>query len=110
MGMLQAGASGYILKSSSFSELAEGIRAVNAGELFFCKDLRHRIGFKDGRPVIEDCDSALSLLSAKEREVLQLIAEGHTSRGIGEKLGISPRTADVHRAHVKCKLGISNSR
>ncbi|MBU1695992.1 MAG: response regulator transcription factor [Proteobacteria bacterium] len=107
-GMLNAGASGYILKSASFNELIQGIKAVLSGEIFFCRDVRHLILYKDGRSGTDNRGSVFSLLSNKEREVLQLIAEGHRSKKIGEKLNISARTVEVHRAHLKNKLNIHN--
>lgn len=88
-GMLDAGASGYILKSASFKELIQGIKTVLSGELFFCQDIRHLIIYKNDRPCTDNKCSIFSLLSNKEREVLQLLAEGHRSKEIGEKLSIS---------------------
>ncbi|WP_299983548.1 response regulator transcription factor [Desulfobacula sp.] len=108
MGMLNAGASGYLLKSSSFKELLKCIKMVLSGEMFFCQEVSRLIAGKNGRPVKDKRVSVFSLLSKKERQVLQLIAEGHKSKEIAEKLYISVRTVDVHRIHLKKKLNINN--
>jgi len=105
-GMMNAGASGYILKSCSFKELLTCIKTVLLGKLFFCQEIKH-LGL-DTAPVPEDNKtvSVFSLLSKREREVLQLIAEGHKSRAIAEKLNISIKTIDIHRTNLKTKLNI----
>ena len=108
MGMLNAGASGYVLKSSSFKELLKCINMVLSGEMFFCQEVSLLIAGKNDRPVKGKRVSVFSLLSRKEREVLQLIAEGHKSNEIAEKLYISVRTVDVHRVNLKKKLNINN--
>ena len=108
MGMLNAGASGYVLKSSSFKELLKCINIVLSGEMFFCQEVSLLIAGKNDRPVKDIRVSVFSLLSRKEREVLQLIAEGHKSNEIAKKLYISVRTVDVHRVNLKKKLNINN--
>lgn len=105
-GMMKAGASGYILKSCSFKELLKGIHRVSAGGYFFCDEVKHLVREKDIDAVSEDRVSVFSLLSRREREVLQLIAEGHKSRVIAEKLNISIKTVDIHRTNLKTKLNI----
>ena len=105
-GMMNAGASGYVLKSCSFKELLDCIEIVLSGEHFFCKDVKHIA--KNGKhfPKGNKRVSVFSLLSEREIEVLQLIAEGHKSRAIGERLNISVKTVDIHRTHLKIKLNI----
>ncbi len=105
-GMMKAGASGYILKSCSFKELLAGIHAILDGEIFFCEEVMHLIDRKEKVFGSEKVISVFSLLSRREREVLQLIAEGHKSRMIAEKLNISVRTVDIHRDNLKRKLKI----
>ena len=93
----KAGVAGYLLKGASISELCKGIRAVANGERYF------------GTHVPTDLDTAKSVkdpLSIREREVLQLVAEGYTAREIGELLGLSPRTVDNHRSNIMDRLGI----
>ena len=105
-GMMNAGASGYVLKSCSFKELLKGIQVVLSGEHFLCRDVRHLVTYEEGVLVIQSRISAFSLLSKREREVLQLIAEGHKTRKIAQKLNISVKTIDIHRTHLKRKLNI----
>jgi len=107
MGMLNAGASGYILKSCSFNELVICIKTVLSGRTCFCREVAdHLLINTDDQRVNENNDSVFSILSDKEREVLQLIAEGHKSRQIAARLNISIRTVDVHRVNLKRKLNI----
>ncbi len=98
-GMLDAGVSGYILKSCSFIELVNCIRIVLSGSFCFCEEIAN----KDEHFFT---NNKTSILSNKEREVLQLIAEGHRSKGVAQKLNISVRTVDVHRVNIKNKLNI----
>lgn len=106
--ILQAGASGYLLKESAVSDLVSAINAVKKGDIFLSpsiskvvvKDyIRHAAG-ESG-----DFDS-LNVLTSREREVLQLIAEGNTNRAIAHVLKISNKTVDVHRSHIMEKLHI----
>lgn len=105
-GMMKAGASGYILKSCSFKELLTCIEMVMSGEYYFCKEVQHFAMDKEHVSVNNKEFSALSLLSKRERQVLQLIAEGHKSRIIAQKLNLSIKTIDIHRTHLKTKLNI----
>lgn len=105
-GMMKAGASGYILKSCSFKELLTGIHAILSGEIFFCDEVMHMIDRNEITFGSEKNISVFSLLSRREREVLQLIAEGHKSRMIAKKLDISVKTVDIHRNNLKKKLNI----
>lgn len=105
-GMMNAGASGYMLKSCSFKELMICIKAVLSGKRFFCEEVRHLIVGKNGGLVTDNRRSVFLLLSKREREVLQLIAEGHKSRKIAEQLDVSVKTVDIHRTNLKNKLNI----
>ena len=105
-GMLKAGASGYILKSCSFKELLTCIKTVLSGKYFFCKEVESIVSGEDYVPLDNKSISVVSLLSEREREVLQLIAEGYKSRAIAQKLHISVKTVDIHRTNLKTKLNI----
>jgi DNA-binding NarL/FixJ family response regulator len=105
-GMLKAGVSGYILKSCSFKELLTCIKTVLSGEYYFCKEVESIVSGKDYVPLDNKSISVVSLLSEREREVLQLIAEGYKSRAIAQKLHISVKTVDIHRTNLKTKLNI----
>jgi two-component system response regulator NreC len=105
---LKAGASGYLLKESGSAEILAAIRAVAAGEYY----LSPRIS----RTLIEDLLRAegrrpregAEILSAREREVLRLIAEGTNNREIASSLCLSPKTVENHRANIMRKLGVHN--
>ena len=98
---LRAGASGYVLKSAADHDLIEACRAAVRGETFLypraVKALVREF-LASGEP--------RDPLSARELEVVKLIAEGYTSRAIGEELGISDKTVDRHRSNVLDKLGM----
>lgn len=91
---LDAGANGYLLKGSGVKDLLDAVRAVAAGEDYL----------SPGAKRSADADP----LTDREREVLTLIAQGHTSKEIGGILGISPRTAEHHRARIMNKLRIGD--
>ena len=97
-GMLDAGASGYILKSCSYNELVKALQAVLAGNIYLSPEITHLL--------IKGSPDRLSLLSLREREVFTLIAEGRTTREIADTLCLSGKTIDVHRKNIKDKLGI----
>ena len=100
---LKAGAAGYVVKRSAAKEVVEAIRAVHAGQRY----LSPRVA----DVVLEDYtddkqDDLLARLSAREREVLQLLAEGRTGAQIAERLSLSQKTVETYRARLVEKLGI----
>jgi DNA-binding NarL/FixJ family response regulator len=95
---VQAGAKGYLLKDSADSDLVRGVAAVAAGKSFFSPAAAKVM-----------LDDYLRHLSEREREVLQLIAEGHSSKEVAEVLSISPATVETHRAHILQKLDVHNT-
>lgn len=100
---LKAGAAGYVVKRSAAKEVVEAIRAVHAGQRYLSP--------KVADVVLEDYtdekqDDPLSRLSAREREVLQLLAEGRTGAQIAERLALSQKTVETYRARLVEKLGI----
>ena len=94
---ISAGAHGYVPKRASDTELIEAIRRVAGGERYVDPDLGAQL-------VVADSVPALDPLSDRERDVLHLLALGHTNQEIGKKLFISVRTVDTHRAHIMRKL------
>jgi DNA-binding NarL/FixJ family response regulator len=102
---LQAGASGYLLKDSALAELELAVRAVARGETYLSPavsqhviaDYLGRIGGARPRP---------GPLTPRQQEVLRLIAEGHTTKGIARRLAISVKTVEAHRAQLMERLGI----
>ena len=102
---LRAGAMAYILKGSESQEIAHALKEVLAGRRFLSAPLSEwAINALVAKPAA-DADP-LASLSARERTVLQLAAEGHSNPEIGEKLFISPRTAETHRTNLLRKLGL----
>lgn len=95
---MQAGAHGYVLKEAADDELVEAVRLAAKGDTY----LNPRLGAKLAAQ--SDSASAKSLLTPREREVLGLIALGHTNNEVAEKLFLSVRTVESHRAHIQQKL------
>lgn len=104
-----SGALGYVIKASGSAELVEAVHAVHAGRRFLSprlsgemvdKYVRQRFAAPDEDP--------LNLLSAREREVLQLVVEGLASRQIAERIHIAPSTVDTYRSRIMRKLGLQS--
>ena len=106
--MLKAGASGYLLKDCALEELIIAIKAVAEGKIYLSPAITDVIVENYVRNSTEKQDSAFSLLSQREREVLQLMAEGKTTKQIALQLYISPKTVEGHRLRLMTKLNIDN--
>ena len=105
--ILAAGASGYVLKRAASSELVTAIRAVAAGQSYLSPAvtkllIEGYVGRQSAAPVMVD---PFETLTAREREVLQLVAEGHTNSQIAKLLNISLKTVKAHRSNLMQKLG-----
>jgi two-component system nitrate/nitrite response regulator NarL len=98
--MLSAGAHGYILKNSSLEVVLEAIRTVASGKTYYDKKIHQPSAEKN---------SSQSILSSREREILQLIAKGRTSHQIADELFIGKSTVDTHRKNMIRKLGLSGA-
>lgn len=103
---LRAGASAYVLKESLAGELAVAIRHAVEGKRYVSPILSARILEAYAQPPTQSGFDPYDLLSEREREVLVLSAQGLTSGEIGERLVISPRTVESHRANLMRKLGL----
>jgi DNA-binding NarL/FixJ family response regulator len=101
----QAGASGYVLKEAADTEVVSAVRAVAAGERYVHPALGARLIAAEAE---ERKRAEVDPLSEREREVLRLLALGHTNQEIAKLLFISVRTAETHRAHVMQKLGLAS--
>jgi two-component system response regulator NreC len=99
------GASGYVLKEAADTEVVGAVRAVAAGERYVHPALGARLIAAEAE---ERKRAEEDPLSEREREVLRLLALGHTNQEIAEQLYISVRTAETHRAHIMRKLGLSS--
>jgi len=105
---LRHGASGYVLKDASISDLVKAVREVMAGRRYLSEPLSERAIDAYVAKVETDKLDPYETLTGREREVLQLTAEGHSSGIIGEKLSISPRTVETHRTNVMKKLNLKS--
>lgn len=101
----EAGASGYVLKEAADTEVVDAVRAVAAGSQYLHPTLGARLVSADAE---ERRRREADPLSDREREVLRLLALGHTNQEIAALLYISVRTAETHRAHIMQKLGLSS--
>jgi DNA-binding NarL/FixJ family response regulator len=104
--VLKAGASGYLLKNNAVAELPAAIAAVSVGRRYLSPGITELVVEDYVRHVPSSGAVAQSVLSAREREVLQLLAEGKTSKEIAADLDVSTKTVDAHRAQIMDKLGI----
>jgi two-component system, NarL family, response regulator NreC len=107
---LKAGATGYLLKDSADTDLLNGVAAVAAGHSFFSPAVARRLLDDYVRRVSQaDPSDRYALLSPREREIFQLVAEGRTNREAAEILDISAATVETHRARILQKLEIHNT-
>jgi len=106
--LLRAGARGYVMKESGGENLLAAIRHVLSGQVYLSARMASRIldGLSTHKP--RGSSSPIERLSDREFEVFQLIGQGKSTRDIAEQLHLSPKTVDVHRAHIKEKLGLTN--
>lgn len=108
IAMLQAGAMGYLLKDCALEELISAIRTVIEGKTYLSPSITDIVIQNYVRNIDQQGDSAFSVLSQREREVLQLMAEGNTTKQIALRLHISPKTVEGHRLRLMNKLNIDN--
>jgi DNA-binding NarL/FixJ family response regulator len=107
---LKAGARGYLLKDSADTELIRGVAAVAAGKSFFSPAVAKVMLDDYVRHLAEKgIVDRLESLSEREREVFQLVAEGHSNKEIADLLSVSPATIETHRAHILQKLDVHNT-
>lgn len=106
--VISMGAAGFLLKQTSSNVLAEAIREVHAGNLFFSPDIARRLKNSNRTTIDRDGQSRLRKngLSSREVEVLQLIAEGMPNKQVAAELGVTFKTVDKHRQHLMAKLNI----
>jgi DNA-binding NarL/FixJ family response regulator len=102
---LRVGVAGYLLKDAAPAELRQAIAAVANGDVYLSPAISRQVveGFADGAATAED---PLGKLTARQREILQLIAEGRTTKQIAGDLNVSAKTVETHRAQLMERLGI----
>jgi DNA-binding NarL/FixJ family response regulator len=100
--LLALGAQGYVMKQEEPAEFLRALRKVASGESYLSERMKARLASRGGQAAIR--------LTARERDVLGLVAEGLGTREIGEQLGMSAKTVDSHRRNIRDKLGLETSR
>ena len=109
--IIRAGALGYVSKKSGFEELTHAVKEVYAGRIYICNDTAHKL--KNLNNFLEGIESNLrskgELFSSREREVLNLLAQGKSSKDISVVLGITERTVETHRKNMIEKAQIKNT-
>jgi len=110
LAALRAGASGYVVKKSDVEELLLGIQSVHRGNTYFSSAISDGDAVQDylWQAKKPEAKSGYDLLTSREREVLQLIAEGYSNQRIANELFISVKTVEAHKAHIMSKLHAQN--
>ncbi len=103
---LRAGAMGYLLKDCAFEELLQAIRTVSAGKIHLSRPINDSVVSDYVALATASQRSAFTVLSAREREVLQLVAEGKSTKEIADRLNVSVKTVETHRKQIMDKLDI----
>lgn len=113
MKIFKAGASGYVLKNTSISEMIDGIKKVYAGEIFYSLEVANIMVSKYMNKTIKAKTKNTSItiddLTKREKEIIKLISNEYTNQEIADKLFISARTVDTHRRNLLQKLGVKNT-
>jgi len=106
--VLQAGARGYLLKSDAGGDLVSAIDALRRNKTFFTPKVSRMVldGYLDKRPKEREAEGEPERLrlTSRQREIVQLLAEGKSSKEVGAVLGLSVKTAETHRANIMRKL------
>jgi len=107
--VLEAGASGYLVKNAADRELVDAIRAVARGDMYVQPSAGRILarGLKKDEKTLDD-RARFEKLTDRERNVLQLVAHGYTAPEIGERLFISPKTVDTYKQRIGEKLGLTH--
>jgi DNA-binding NarL/FixJ family response regulator len=103
---LKSGAAGYLLKKAATSELAAALHRVLNGEIYLTREIANRLVRKLPSQQIAHLRSPLEQLTERQREILQLLAEGQTTKSVALILKLSPKTVEYHRIKLMERLGI----
>ncbi len=106
--MFKAGASAYLLKDCAFEELSHAVRVVLSGQIYLSPEVAGPVIEDYVRHISNSGASGFSVLTAREREVLQLLAEGSSTREIASQLHVSIKTIETHRQQMMSRLHIHN--
>lgn len=107
--LMEAGAAGYVLKTAPDREVVDAVRAVARGDLYVRPEAARALakGYQRKDPLRED-RARFDKLTARERDVLRLVAQGYSAPEIGDKLNISPKTVDTYKQRIEDKLGLGH--
>ena len=103
---LRAGARGYLLKDSATEEVMRAIHKVMRGQFYLSLKINEQVISEFAQLAQPEAQSVFNVLSSREREVLQLVAEGKSTREIADKLNLSAKTIETHRMHIMDKLDL----
>lgn len=105
---LSVGVNGYVLKDNALEDLVEAIKVVGEGRFFISSDLLQMVvgGFVNNIKDISESNN--EILSVREKEILQMLAEGRSNKEVAEALYLSVKTVETHRANIMKKLGLRN--
>jgi len=104
--MLKAGASGYLLKDCAFDELAHAIEVIMSGQIYLSPSIAGVVVDDYMERISDEESSVFSVLTTREREVLQLLTEGHSTKDVAGRLHLSVKTIETHRQNIMNKLNI----
>jgi len=108
----QAGATGYVVKESASERLLQGLKSVAKGDYYLDSSVSHAVVenlMKSPLKAAKITDADYATLTPREQEVMRLLAEGLASKEVAEKLFISPKTVENHRANIMSKLGLHST-
>lgn len=108
----QAGATGYVVKESASERLLQGLKSVAKGDYYLDSSVSHAVVenlMKSPLKAAKITDADYATLTPREQEVMRLLAEGLSSKAVAEKLFISPKTVENHRANIMNKLGLHST-
>ena len=108
----QAGATGYVVKESASERLLQGLKSVAKGDYYLDSSVSHAVVenlMKSPLKAAKITDADYATLTPREQEVMRFLAEGLSSKAVAEKLFISPKTVENHRANIMSKLGLHST-
>ena len=107
---IDLGASAYILKDTAATEITKAIEVISEGKFYLSQSLSHFfINRKKSQADFNNKNAGINLLTTKEREIINLIAQGNTTNDIAENMNLSPNTIENHRSNICRKLNLSGS-
>ena len=106
---LRSGAKGYLMKENSSEKIVSAIRQVLKGEIYVSEAVKKLVMAEFGTPQQEQTKSPVDKLSDRERQVFIMLGQGYSSRAMAERLILSVKTIETHRARIKLKLAIENN-